>query len=166
MEPRNWTPVRIIAEAIFNGRKRISYLARIPGGLETVSTVLEELQNRGLVSAWPANDMVEPTEAFWLWIERVQCDEAMQRSLQQSRLSMAGLEYSSTLPEAEESSPPVPMPMDESITLPEPTGLALPRSRRPGVKRLDPSRMDEKCVRIVDFLRRNGVCVTASQLRG
>jgi hypothetical protein len=41
MEPRNWTPVRIIAEAIYFGRRRISYLARNAGGLETVSAALE-----------------------------------------------------------------------------------------------------------------------------
>ncbi len=159
---RNWNAVRMVAEDIAIGDRSYRNLTKRPDLPTCGFAAIEELHRRGLIKASFGDDLVEPTEAYWSWLETLRLAEAQQAAAQQNspgspgRESLANTQAAivSTLPSASETRSPV-----------DAVAPAVIKPRRPQVNRPDLSHVDQMCVRIVDFMSHNGRRLPYSTIR-
>ena len=72
-------------------------LTKIPELPTSGVLAIEELHREGLVIASCREDSVEPTEAFWPWLEEVRQAEAQQAAAQQTNAAYPADKHSQTL---------------------------------------------------------------------
>ena len=161
---RNWNAVRMVADNIRAGDRSYWNLTKIPDLPTSGFDAIEELHQRGLVKASRREDRVEPTDAFWPWLEELQLAEAQQAAVRQTNAASPGRQpLANTDPG---NLPILPSASPEGIVglphAPAPGGL---KPRRQRVKRPDLLGWEQMCVSIIDFIRTQGGRVTLSQLR-
>jgi hypothetical protein len=160
---RNWDAIRLVAENINAGDRSFWNLTKIPQLPTSGFAAIDELDKRGLIKASFRDNRVEPTEAFWPWLEGVRQAETQQ----------AAQQANAVLPDrhAAANTDPGNLPMLEfasfegAVGLPHAPAPALVKPRRPRIKRPDLDRVDQMCVKIIDFMNHNGHRLPSSTVR-
>lgn len=157
-----WNAVRMVAEDIRAGERRSWKLARNPHLTSSGWEAIKELEAEGLITV--ADYHVEPTPAFWPWLEELRAAEDAKAMARQKAMPTA---WRVPAPASEPSEPVAVV-----LAVPEPTSqISLTRapatsgSRRPQVLRPDLTRFEEFCVRVLDCLRHHSGRMTSSELR-
>ena len=140
---RNWDAVRMVAENIASGDRSYWNLLKIPDLPTSGVPAIAELHENRFVIASSRENSVEPTEAFWPWLEGVRQTEAQQAAAQQANDALPGRQ-------AVANTDPGNLPMLEFAS-PEGT-VGFPHSPAPGG--LKPRRQRVK--RLIDWTRAAG----------
>jgi hypothetical protein len=161
---RNWDAVRMVAENIASGDRSYWNLLKIPDLPTSGVPAMAELHENRFVIASSRENSVEPTEAFWPWLEGVRQTEAQQAAAQQANDALPGRQAVANtdpgnLPMLEFASPEGTVGFPHS---PAPGGL---KPRRQRVKRPELLGWEQMCVSVINFIRTQGGRVTLSQLR-
>ncbi len=161
---RNWNAVRMVADNIRAGDRSYWNLTKIPDLPTSGVLAIAELHKKHLVIASSRENSVEPTEAFWPWLEEVRQAEAQQAAAQQTNAASPGRQpLANTDPG---NLPILPFVSPEGIVgLPHasaPRGL---KPRRQRVKRPDLDQVDQMCVKIVDLMNHKGHRLPLSIIR-
>jgi len=160
----NWNAIRMVADNIRAGDRSYWNLTKIPDLPTSGFDAIEELHQRGLVRASLREDRVDPTDAFWPWLEELQLAEAQQAAAQQTNAASPGRQAAANadpgnLPILRSASP------EGTVGLPHAPAPALVKPRRPRTKRPKLLSWEQMCVRILDFITTHGCRATLSQLR-
>jgi hypothetical protein len=86
---RNWDAVRMVAEDIAIGDRSYCNLTKNPNLPTPGCAAIDELDRRGLVKASFREDRVDPTEAFWPWLEEVRQAE-QEAAAEQTNAALPG----------------------------------------------------------------------------
>ena len=157
---RNWNAVRMVADNIRAGDRSYWNLTKIPDLPTSGFHAIAELHKR-LVIASSRENSVEPTEAFWPWLEEVRLAEAQQAAAQQTNAASPGRQpLANTDPG---NLPILPFVSPEGIVglphAPAPGGL---KPRRQRVKRPDLAGLEQMCVKHRRLDRTQGASLALS----
>jgi len=153
----------MVAEDIAIGDRVFWNLVQRPDLPTSGFDAIEELHKKGLVTASLRENRVEPTEAFWPWLEELQLAEAQQAAAQQTNAVLPGRQ---SLPSPDPAPPILPFASPEgAVGLPHAPVQALIKPRRAQVNRPDLEHVDQMCVRILDFMNHNGHRLPLSTIR-
>jgi len=154
----------MVADNIRAGDRSYRNLTKIPDLPTSGFDAIEELHQRSLVKASFREDRVEPTDAFWPWLEELQLAEAQQAAAQQTNAASPGRQpLANTDPG---HLPILPSASPEGIVgLPHAPAPALVKPRRPRIERPDLDRVDQMCVKIVDLMNHKGHRLPLSIIR-
>ena len=161
---KNWNAARMIADSLRAGDRSYRNLTKIPDLPTSAFAAIDELVSKGLVKASWSEGRVEPTEAFWPWLETLRLAEAQQAAAQQTNAALPGRQ-------AVANTDPGNLPMLEfasregAVGLPHAPAPALVKPRRPRIKRPDLDRVDQMCVKIIDFMNHYGRRLPRSTVR-
>ena len=159
----DWNAVRMVAEDIAAGEQRSWQLARNVQHPSSGWEAIKELEGKDLITV--AGYQVEPTPAFWPWLEELQSIETAQAIARQKTV-LSPWHVPALVPEPAK-------PVAAAPTVPDDPGFqtsliqapATSRFRRPQVIRPDLTHFDTFCVTVLACLRQRGGRVTSSQLR-
>jgi hypothetical protein len=159
-----WDAVRMVAENIHDGDRSFSNLLKIPDLPTSGWEAIRELQKRGLITV--ADSRVEPTPAFWPWIDELRTAETQQATARQEATSAP---RKVPAPAPEPSNPPAAaVPVVPDALIPHFFTRRWCFSTKYGRRRITNREFmceSEMCLRILDFLRHHGCHVTSSDLR-
>jgi hypothetical protein len=129
----------MIAEDIAIGDRSYRNLVKIPDLPTSGFDAIEELHQRGLVKASWSEDRVEPTEAFWPWLEEVRQAEEQQAAAQQNSPGSPERESLATSQATRVPTLSFPSPVGGTGSLPDALAPAAGKPRRPRSPRLQKS---------------------------
>lgn len=158
-----WNAVRMIAEDIRAGDRRYWNLTKNPDLPTSGVCAIEELHEQGLVKASSREDRVEPTEAFWPWLEELQQAEAQQAATQWNQSSSARQPPATAVPTSVPAS--ALEPPEGTRSSPRTVAPAAIKARRPRIKRPDLDQVNQMCVKIIDFMNHKGHQLPLSTIR-
>jgi hypothetical protein len=129
----NWDAIRMVAEDIAIGDRSYWNLTKIPDLPTSGVLAIAELHEKRLVIASSRENRVEPTEAFWPWLEVVRQAEEQQAAAQQTNAVLRGRESLGTSQAAKVPTLSFPSPAGGSGSLPNALAPAAgkPRPRSP-----------------------------------
>ncbi len=107
-----WNAARMVADGIRLGDRSYWNLTKIPDLPSSGQEAIEELEEKGLVKSSWRDDRVEPTEAFWPWIEKQQLAETAQAIARQKGIPTPW----QMLPPVPESNKPAPLPSVPTVS--------------------------------------------------
>ena len=139
----DWAVVRKVAEYIAAGERNYGNLLRHPDLGDAGFDALQDLTYARLAKASCHHDLVEPTLAFWPWLDDVRKGKTR-----------------TAKPPAQAE--PTPTAHQGTRARTEP---ATDRTRQPRIKRPDLSHLDRMCVRVLAYMRHRGPRLPWAEIR-
>jgi len=154
----------MIAEQLGLSNRSYWQMVGIPDLPTSGPDAISELVQEGLVTTSFLEGRIEPTPAFWPWLEGLRAAEAQGNSARETSRPDVGRQLLSTPAASKPSTSPASPALDNRNRA-EPIAPAAASSYRPRVKRLDLEPVDQVCTKILAFIQGEGGCASVSQLK-